>query len=238
MLFIGIAKEKKWSLSILEGDELSLHYKTAVYGSQEDIVRALEKHLTNKPAWIFVDAPLVKGSASGRKHAVEMFSMLYEQFGVKFSYDVKRVAESSFLLDFAKSHAFEHDFPVNEFERSRRILSTNIDSASIALSGFHEPVSSFFVHEGSLIARYDALKDLAKALHNLPYLDLAKSMKMPTVVGLNKDEVEEFGQVLKTTLCAYIAFHAWMRPKECTIIGNMSDGYVFLPVKKKQKSSL
>lgn len=236
MYFIGISKGKQWCMSILEGDELALRYKTAVYGSEEDIIRTLEKNIDERPTWIFVDAPLVKGDALGRKHVLEVISMLYGQYGVKYSYNVNNIASFSFLLEYAFINGFQHAFPKKEFERTRRILATSTDSASIALSGFDKPVSSFLVHKGSLIARYDALKELAKALHALPYLELAQSMKIPHVVGLDNDEVEEFGQVLKTVLCAYVAFHAWMKPKECTIIGDFTKGYLFIPTKKKKAS--
>lgn len=236
MYFIGITKGKEWCLTLLEGDELHLHYKLAVYGSTEDIVQCLEREIDGRPTWLFVDGPLVKGDSNGRKHVQDLVHMLYNQYGIEFSYDIKQANEFSFLHKITHQHNFNHKLPKKEFERTRIMLATNVDCAGIALSKFHEPVSDFLVHEGSLLSRYEALKELAKALHKLPFLELSQSMKVPKTTGLDKDEVEEFGAVLKTTLCAYIAFHAWMRPKECTLIGDFENGYVFLPVKPKQKT--
>jgi predicted RNase H-like nuclease len=254
MLFCGIdlawSKKNATGITIIKGNKnQAKHISSEIIFSDDEIIGYLKKHISDKPAIIAIDAPLIVSNEEGRRVAEELTGMLFRKYNAGAhpanrkrlsSWDGKiRGEEISKLLE---KHGFKHNPYIKKHEETRKFMEVYPHPSIVVLFNLDKILQYKAKPKRDYNFRWNEFKKYQKHLYNLknqkPALVLPAEIIKKKVEKLKGKALKDFEDILDSILCAYLAYYAWHSPEKCEVLGDMKQGYIMTPVHEHMKDIL
>jgi predicted RNase H-like nuclease len=247
MLFIGI--DLAWSrrnpsgIAIIEAqkDSADFVHGTATLMENEEIIDYIKTHAGDSPAFIAIDASLVVNNTSGeRKAETEMKKMFASYHAVPYPSNralFQRLYGGLWGEEIAgilEEIGFRHDPYIKRKEHARKFFEVFPHSAMVVIFQLKE-ILKYKAKKGRSYSlswqEFETYQSLLKILESQkPSLHLPRHILETNVRDLKGKALKQYEDLLDAIFCAYIAFYYWYEPKRCSVIGNLTDGYIVTPV--------
>jgi predicted RNase H-like nuclease len=254
MYFIGL--DLAWSpkngsgIAILEGgkNRAELIASGIVY-SDSDIVDYINRHVSNNPAFIAIDAPLIVPNETGRRHVEALVGNLFRKYDAgAHPSNRQRLAQWSGTIrgeeisKLLEKEKYTHDPEIKQYEEKRKFFEVFPHPSMVVLFQMNKilqykakPHRDYDFRWGEFKKYQNYLKELA---NKKPAVIIPKKVTSQNVKKLKSQALKDYEDLLDGIFCAYIAYYAWCNPEKCEILGDMNKGYILTPITESMQKQL
>jgi len=247
MFFVGIDLAWSWrnssGIAIIEGQRDSATFTRGTGEIREDneIVDYIITSTRGKPALIAVDASLIVNNNTGERNVETQLKKMFAPYHA-VPYPSNRSLYNRLygglrgerMAKMLEEKGFRHDPFVKRFEPGKKFFEVFPHSAAVVIFKLKHTLkykagkNRDYMFRWQEFAKYQGY---LKSLKNRePSLTLPRYILETDVRELKGKALKRYEDLLDAIFCAYIAFYYWYEPGRCSVIGDLSEGYMVTPV--------
>lgn len=247
MFFVGI--DLAWSpknnsgIAIIEGN--ARHGRLVQVGiavSDKEIIRFVSECVGDKNALIAIDAPLVVPNMKGRRVAEALVGDLFRKYNAG-AHPANRERLGAWsngkirgevLVHKLERIGFIHDPYVEKARATRKIFEVYPHPSMVVLFGLSRILQYKAKPKRTHAFRVGEFEKYENLLGGLkrknPSLSIENGVLGKKLGDFGVTELKRHEDMLDAIFCAYIAHYYWVHPENCSILGDMKNGYIMTPV--------